>query len=362
MSSLHHLPKDSVESVVRPNLSPNGDQIGNLIDDLESIDNIDTVDNIDNGTAYGQYFETVDILSDNSVIIGSDNLKGTQFNGYVTKYERIEDVPQMPVLSLSPTYGGISNLIATRDRKLICSFDSGHISKLSDGLEQLVSVAHHENQICGLSVDRLETKSISCGYDMSLLVLDLNNFVATKCYRYAHSAVIWDNAFNQFDDNLVMTCSRDKNVLLWDLRKQRPASKVTQISTEPTALCWSQKDMSCAFIGTGSGEVLSVDIRNCKIEGSTKNSTSSRIHRIKNLFNGRVLAICSDDNYLLVVDSKCLETIYEDKTSHSNWVRAVTQHNNILYSVGRDTRLVCHSNFNPDLSSIEMSDPLASVA
>lgn len=354
MSSQHRLPANNDQPKVLSNPSSSGDQIESLIEELESIDN--------NGRAFGQCLETIDILSDESVIIASDNLKGIQFNGYITKYERIEDVPQMPVLSLTPAYGGVSNLIALRDRRLICSFDSGHVSKLSDGLEELASVAHHDNQICGLSVDRLETKSVSCGFDMSLIVLDLNNFVPIKSYRYAHSAPIWDNAFNPFDDNLVMTCSRDKNVLLWDLRKQRPASKVIHISTEPTAISWSQKDISCAFIGTDCGQVLSIDIRNSKVEEQFVNQISNRVHRIKNVFNGRSLAICSDDNILLVLNSKSLKVIYEDKKSHSDWIRAVTQHNNVLYSVGRDTRLVCHPDVNPDLFASEMSDSLASTA
>ena len=346
MASLHHLPKDEVESKIWSNHS-SGEQ-NSLIDDLEN--------NEINGKAFGQFLETIDILNDGSVVIASDNLHGIYQSGYVTKYERIEDVPHLPILSLTPGLGGICNVIPMRDKTLICGFDSGTIFKLSEGLEELISVVCHDNQICRMSADRLQTKSISGGYDSSLIVLDLNTFIPIKSYKYAHSSTIWDNAFNQFDDNLVLSCSRDKDVLLWDLRKALPASKVKTIETEPTALCWSSIENSEAYVGTACGEILLLDIRNPRPERLTTNSTSKRVHRIKNILNGRAIAVCSDDNKFLVLDAKTLKLIYENKTSHSNWVRGVAEHNHLIYTVGRDTRLVCHSDFNTDLSSIEMSD------
>jgi len=72
--------------------------------------------------------------------------------------------------------------------------------------------------------------------------------------------------------------------------------------------------------------------------------------------NGRAIAVCSDDNHFLVLDSKSLKIVYENKTLHSGWVRAVTEHNQLLYTVGRDGRLICHSDVSPELGSVEMSD------
>ena len=355
MSSLHRLPPEEVPSKVWED-SKNG-SIEGLIAELQS-------EEYDGKSyeAFGQCFETIDILADESVVIASDNVRGIRTNGYITKFERIEDVPQLPALTLTPTYGGICNLFPLRDKTLICGFDSGHISKLNEGLEEQMSVALHDNQICRLSIDRLESKSVSSGYDTSLVVLDLNTFRPLKTYQTAHTAIIWDNAFNNLDDNLVLTCSRDKDVLLWDLRKQKPASKVLTIGTEPTALSWSSKDISNVFIGTSVGEVFLIDIRSPKTSQMTTNMTSKRVHRIKNVLNGKGIAICSDDNNFLVLDSNNFNCIHRDNTSHSDWVRDLTEHHQKLYTVGRDSRLICHTQLKPESDSIEMTESLPVIS
>jgi WD40 repeat protein len=334
MSSLHRLPSSEVESVLNnENDGQNESSSHSINEDM----------NNSNGKAFGKSIDSLHIFNDGQVVIGSSNLFGQQMNGFVTKYLRIEDVPLMPVLTLNPNYGGICNLIATRDKKLICGFDSGHISLLNEDLEEQIGVIYHDNQLCRLNVNKLQTKTVSCSYDSSIIVLDLQTFLPNKCYSYAHSSYIWDVDFNLIDDNMLLSCGRDRDVLIWDLRQSKPASKLVSLKSEPTALCWSSKDTSNAYIGSSCGQLLLFDVRRPGHEIAVRNISNKSIYRLKTVLNGNSVAVCADETNFQVYSFDLLNCIYENNTKHSDWIRAVCEHNGLLYTVGRDTRLVCHS-------------------
>ena len=58
----------------------------------------------------------------------------------------------------------------------------------------------------------------------SIRVWDSNNGVTTRLLSWAHSQPILDVAVNPQNEQIFISCSRDGNVLLWDLRKEKPAS------------------------------------------------------------------------------------------------------------------------------------------
>ncbi|XP_054157983.1 methylosome protein 50-like [Oppia nitens] len=346
MSSLHHLPRDEVSSKI-----PIGGDTAVNNSNQNAVPVVDENDTDINGKAYGKYFEAFHIFNDNSVVIASDNLSGFHQTGYVTKYDKISDVPKMPVLSLNPDFGGICNLIALRDRRLVAGFDSGHISLLGQELEEELSVVHHDNPITRLNVNRLESKIVSSGHDMTIIILDIETFVLTKCYNFGHSATVWDIDFSPCDDNLVLSCSRDKNVLLWDLNKAKPSSRIATLTSDPTALCWSSKDISMVFIGTENGHIKQFDVRMPGKEVADCTVGQNRVYRIKRVFNGNGLAVCCNDNVLRVLKSDSLISVYEN-SGHTDWVRDVSHYNKQLYSVGRDSRLDAHIDCSFDGISI----------
>ena len=327
MSSLHSLPRNQVDS---------------KINNKESLDN-KYCNGFFNEISYGEHFEGVYINNNSNIFIASSNLTGKKHDGFITKYQSFDDVPSKPLLSLNPEFGGCSNLVTTNYNKIICGFDSGHVLVLNQELEEDGCVADHDDQITDLSVSKLHgTTFLSSSMDLSIIYWDLATCFPTRHLPNADSSPIWNVDFSFQDDNLFLSCSDHCNILSWDLRLSKPATNFISMKSIPSCLCWSQKDQSKFVVGTNTGHLFMFDSRNPGQEITSFQVSSNRLHRIKNVFNGSNLAICCDEPNLYVYQFEQLNLVHKDSL-HENWIRDFCESNGHIYSVGRDTKFVCHA-------------------
>ncbi len=132
--------------------------------------------------------------------------------------------------------------------------DSGSVSLLNVGMDAgsgiglLASAAEHDNVVSSLSVSRDGTRALTGSLDRRLILLmriiiryvvdiDLNPLsistslkvwhtdylVCSHTYRPAHADMVVSVAIHPEQNDVMVSCSEDGRVIMWDLRMPKPA-------------------------------------------------------------------------------------------------------------------------------------------
>ncbi|WUR03560.1 U3 small nucleolar RNA-associated protein 12 (UTP12) [Vairimorpha necatrix] len=168
---------------------------------------------------YGHYFEISDLAVSKNFIASSNKSLTKKFGGVFLWNKKLENIDYLEVHSY-----GINKLRFSPDEKYLCS-----VSK--DKTSCIYEITHSNDTINIINDKWLKVKYI-------------NN---------DHKRIVWDCAFS-FDSKYIATCSRDKNVFIYDLQEENKIVANFVFQNEVTALDFGPKNYTLVA-GTEKGEI-----------------------------------------------------------------------------------------------------------
>lgn len=252
----------------------------------------------------GNCFEDI-YHQNNSFVVISNFVHSIQHTGFVTKFDKLEDISRNPKKFANFDYGSINSSCCLNSNFLL-GFDSGDLVVVDDELYKITSKQYCHNLITKVLADPKGDRLVCSDFDGRIVLIDSNDFEAIQYYDYAHASSITDMIFNQDRNDLLISSGADNQIVLWDLRRSLsdlPATILVECNVQPTALDWPEKNI--VSFGTETGQILQADLRKNRSVVSkhtlfseldpkmTENDCS--IHRIRPLIDQ-----CGDLNYSIV--------------------------------------------------------------
>ncbi|CAN0429465.1 unnamed protein product [Lampetra planeri] len=288
---------------------------------------------------------------DGAMLLAASSLTGRYWMGSIWFYKDPSKAPEEGFCSAGvQTEAGVVDALWVGDRGILVASDSGAL--------ELWELAENEAYLCSRHcryehndiVTRISTSGsrvVSGSLDRSVKVWDLAELKVVSSYR-GHSASVDCVSFSPHDDNLFLSCSQDGKIMLWDLRKAKPAvvMDTKPNGSVPTCVAWSPHHRMSVAFGTELGHIGLRDLGN-----PTTSLKSAQVHS-RSIFrlsfcphNPSLLASSGDDCLVAVTDvENDLKKIFEDR-SHSDFVHGLAWcplQRGRLSTAGWDHRVLHH--------------------
>merc|ERR1719206_51879 len=160
----------------------------------------------------------------------------------------------------------------------------------------------------------------------------------------AHDNVISDVAANRKTGDVIATAAQDGSVQLWDLRNRSKVARIYDQSSDwPTAVEWVPGSDSNLLVGSQTGKVSLIDMRNSTSPLACVEGGGLQAHKIQ--FNGpSQFAVACDSPEVKVfrIEASSMVQQYSD-CRHTDYVRGLAwSADNKLYTCGWDHKVFTH--------------------
>lgn len=294
--------------------------------------------------------EAISHDKDGHLALGASSLNMQCWTGALSYFEKPTDAPTAPTAT-APVGSGITDLdwIPDSDRIAACT-DSGmvYLWKLlpeRNALTCLSTCTEHDDIISSMSVNCNGSKFATASYDRSIKIWEAEDFVPVSHYT-AHFDIVWDVAFHPTQPDILISCSQDGRMLLWDLRKPKPASNIdcNWLPSIPTCVAWQPGSEHKFAVGTETGRIVLQDCRAEIVSPVTVSAHNRLIHRLAFSPNrSNWLASVSHDSTAAVTEFESTSgaVIYRD-LSHKDFVQGLSWNptNNHLTTCSWDFKVV----------------------
>lgn len=189
-------------------------------------------------------------------------------------------------------------------------------------------------------------KAVTGSSDRCIKVWDIGacDLVSVNTYRYAHNQAITGLSAKPTDDkHLFASCSRDRNICIWDHRVSVPVADYFEGCHVYTTITWADIDgIDRIYAGENSGNIAVHDPRSLKMVLEVLKNTSNRsVHRIK--VNKNLVTVLSLSNVVEVLDSAANHSVVYTNSGAEDYVRDVHYvDDKTFYSVGWDKKFTKH--------------------
>jgi len=246
-----------------------------------------------------------------------------------------------------------------RNDSLVLASDSGAIEwwKLEEKdstLSCVTSVPQHDD--LATSVDVLADKSgvVSGGRDCKVIVWDSEQHMMKYSFR-GHGRPVQSVACHPQDYNIFLSCGQDRRVLMWDLRKPKPAKEidVSSMASVVSCIAWQPNTSLTMALGTENGDVALVDIKATATGCGTSMAAPPHrrpIHRIAfSPTAPAVLASVSEDCSVAITDFSSDPVVSYKDTRHTDFVRGLSWSpvSGKLFTCGWDSTVIAHDISKP---------------
>jgi len=218
-----------------------------------------------------RHLEALDFAADGGLVVGASNLNGRYWTGSLSYHKQwTAESASKDVVPVAVSYvdSGVTDAKWIRDtQKLVASCDSGaltmwELSSEKNALNLVSQPLAHDDVMTCCSVNCDVTKLLTASLDHSICVWDVQELNVLSSYT-GHSGGVMRAEFHPTSPQVFLSCSQDGTVLLWDTRKEKPASRVEDhlMSSKPTCVAWQPGNEYSIAIATESGCILLQDSR-----------------------------------------------------------------------------------------------------
>ncbi|XP_042232572.1 methylosome protein 50-like isoform X1 [Homarus americanus] len=289
-----------------------------------------------------KHLDFVVVNKNGHLLMGSSNLNGRYWGGSLWYYDDAALAPNVEKCLVGYEVGsGVADGVFLDDEKtILIGQDCGSV--------EFLKISTEENETMMLSVCRVEEHldAITCvkvtcnrktaltgSADMSVRTWDCETSVVSRLLSPAHSQQVTGVSPHPSNDQLFLSSGMDGNVLLWDLRCQKPASCVYRDwDDKPECITWISNGNPGSsgedhfLIGLQSGNVALRCTTNLNHSINTFQAFNRPLYRLMaNPTRPSQVAVCANDSKVVVIDieNEEIKHRYEDDR-HSDFVRGLT--------------------------------------
>lgn len=290
------------------------------------------------------------------LLMGSSSLTGRYWGGSLWYYDDPALAPDVEKCKAGyeTTSGMADGVFLDNDKTVIVGQDCGAIQFMSvcldgeqRGIKSQCMVEEHLDAIHSVKVMPGRKHALTGSADMSIRLWDCETCLVVRMFLPAHSQMVKDLAPHPTNDQVFLSCSMDGNVLLWDLRCQKPASCVYRdYSLKPECVSWLEGAGEGQYlVGLQNGKVAQRCIKDLNFDLTSFYALQRPLYRIAvNPKRLTQFAVCGNDSRVVVVDAAegSLRLRYEDN-HHTDFVRGLAwQDADTLITCGWDTSVLVH--------------------
>lgn len=315
--------------------------------------------NITNGSFSGlptsmeNYLDVLVHNRDGSLILGASGLSGRYWAGSLWFYEDPSNAPEVEKCSAGvQTEAGITDIAWIDECRIAVASDSGAIEvwqlvNSRSAFRNLFYLYEHDDTVHAVSINSNKTRLVSGSSDKLIKIWDLPTQRSVSTLQ-GHSAKVECVVCSPNELEVFLSCSQDGSILLWDMRKPKPAHRLNRPSDAALPTCVNWKPGETHVIAVGD-EVGKITIQDTRSEGEkTLRSSSAHTRAVHRLAfspkNSSWLASVSEDCTAAVTDLHPeLKQVYRSY-SHNDFVHGVSWDplSNKLLTCGWDRQVISH--------------------
>lgn len=307
--------------------------------------------------AMDRHLEVIQCHPEGGVLLGASSLTGRYWLGSLWYYQNPEAAPDVEKCTAGVQLeAGLSDAKWVLNSKVFVGLDTGGVAlwELTDNFNTFIqqhSCTEHDDLVSSVCVCVGSKRALSASHDRSVKVWDLESLKSLHTYT-AHSGAIRSIDSHPSEPDIFLSTSQDGSILMWDLRKQKPVTKIDTSPLEdlPTCITWQPGQGHVFGVGSEAGQVVVKDKR-----AAVCSTVSYTPHRraVKRLqfspIRTSVLASISEDCSVAVtcINEEMASQIYSNN-AHRDFVQGVSwSADNRLYTCGWDGRVFTHTLTEP---------------
>ncbi|XP_059478034.1 methylosome protein WDR77-like [Neocloeon triangulifer] len=301
------------------------------------------------------HFDCVRIAEDGTTLVCSSNLNGRLWKGSVVVYKTPDNAVEGDVAKAvagTVTSAGIADgVFLAPGEFFVVGEDSGAVTLLRlmrpmggpspPTILHLGSSYTHNDSVTSIATLPDKKKIVTSSYDLTIKVINTDGLLVENEFSPAHGHPVLSVA-TQTNSEVFASCADHNEVLLWDIRQEKPAHLVFKTEINTTCLNW-QPESHILAIGDQIGSVILADTRNPKTQLAKFSIPNHRpLHRL--LFNPQLtssLAVVGDFTEVYILDCSSGDLKQTSTfTSHADFARGLAWKGDSLYSCGWDSRVI----------------------
>lgn len=313
-----------------------------------------------------RHLDSIQINQDSGgVLLAASSLTGRLWTGALYYYNKPTDAPDTSKAQADAQLeAGIADAKWVQGTRLVAGSDSGtmmvwDVQQETSEFHCLSNSSEHDGVIHSVSVNASKEKAVSAGQDRVVKVWDLEAGISVHTYK-GHCDSVLCATYHPNKQDLFISCSRAGNIVLWDLRKSKPASVIDTLSSKsilPSCLEWLPDNSHRVAIGTESGELIVQDLMSPS-KFQVKEKVHKRpVHRLAlSPHRKEWLATASEDCTAAVFDisGSSIQSLTRI-SGHSDFVQGVCwSGSNAVVTCGWDGKVIC-SDVQPAVTNGEES-------
>lgn len=307
-----------------------------------------------------KHLDFVTINKNGHLLLGSSSLTGRYWGGSIWYYDDVALAPNVEKCVVGYEVGsGVADGVFLDDKTILIGQDCGSVEFLSITVESsgplmtsMCRVDDHLDAVTCVKVTCSGKTALTGSSDMSIRMWDCQTSTAVRLLSLAHSQQITGVSAHPSNEQLFLSSGMDGNVLLWDLRCQKPASCIYRDwDDKPECVTWlGNADSGSAFgdqflVGLQSGTVALRNTKNLNCSIYSFQALNRPLYRLAvNPTRPSLVAVCGNDTKVLVIDitNEVIDLKYEDDR-HDDFVRGVSwRDSECLVTCGWDKQVLIH--------------------
>jgi len=295
------------------------------------------------------------------VYLGTSNLTGRDWTGSLWYFGDENSAPCWDKCTAGVNlYAGVSDIKVLEEDTVVLASDSGAVEwwKLEESKHTLsCSASETQHNDVVTSVDILADKSslVSASHDRRVIVWDSKEHAVKNVFR-GHGGAVHCVCAHPTDANIFVSCAQDPSgrvdgrVLMWDLRKPKPASMldVSVMASVVTCCSWQPDTAHMLAVGTESGDVCLLDTRTSASDLQMPRAAQPHkqsVHRISFCPDTPTrVASVSEDCTVAMTDFGTEPIVFYKDKRHEDFVHGLSWSpvSGKLFSCGWDSKVLTH--------------------